>query len=197
MISAAPVTAQLIGDAAAPHTVVVDAVAGRRLDAPTPCAQWDVRALVRHLLYWTPVLAATGRREVPAPPAPDESAVEVDDGWPDALAASRAQLVAVWSDPSAWTGTVSMGGPDELPASMIGGMVLGELVLHGWDLARSAGLHPRWPDGVLDGALAAVGAMAEQGRGMGVFADAVPVPPDAPTLDRVVALSGRDPGWTA
>ncbi|MET0191696.1 MAG: TIGR03086 family metal-binding protein [Pseudonocardia sediminis] len=197
MISAAPVTAHLITAAAAPHDAVADALAGRPLDAPTPCAEWDVRALVRHLLYWTPVLAATGRRAVPAPPAPDESAVVVDDGWPAALAASRAGLVAAWGDPDAWSGTVAMGGPEELPASMIGGMVLGELVLHGWDLARSAGVEISWPDEVLDGALTAVGAMAEQGRGMGVFADAVPVPDDAPTLDRVVALSGRDPRWTA
>ncbi|MDN5917787.1 MAG: TIGR03086 family metal-binding protein [Pseudonocardia sp.] len=197
MTSAAPVTAQLIAAAAAPHPAVVCAVADRPLDVPTPCREWDVRALVRHLLYWTPILAATGRREAPVPPAPDESGgLEVDHGWPGALASSRADLVTVWSDPDAWSGTVSMGGPAELPAAMIGGMVLGELVLHGWDLARSAGVDPHWPHEVLDGALAAVGAMAQQGRGMGVFAPAVPVPPDAPTLDLVVALSGRNPRWT-
>lgn len=195
MISTAPV-ATLITAAAGPYGVIVDAVADRPLDARTPCGEWDVRALVRHLLYWSPVLAATGRRAVPVPPAPDESGVEVGDGWPGVLAAARAELVAAWSEPEAWTGTVTMGGPAELPASMIGGMVLGEIVLHGWDLARCAGVDPHWPDEVLDGTLTAVGAMAEQGRGMGVFADAVPVAPDARTLDRVVALAGRDPGWS-
>jgi uncharacterized protein (TIGR03086 family) len=197
MTSPTLVTARLIAAAADPHTTIVRAVADRPLDAPTPCRDWDLRTLVRHLLYWTPVLAATGRREVPAPPAADETDVEVVAGsWPAALASSRTELVTAWTDPDAWSGTVSMGGPEELPAPMIGGMVLGELVLHGWDLARSAGLHPQWPDEVLAAALAAVSGMAEQGREMGVFEPEVAVPHDAPALDRVVALSGRDPAWT-
>jgi hypothetical protein len=35
-----------------------------------------------------------------------------------------------------------MGAPDPMPAEVIGGMVLGELVVHGWDLARTAGTCP-------------------------------------------------------
>jgi len=38
--------------------------------------------------------------------------------------------------------------------------------------------------------------MAEQGREMGIFGPEVAVPPAATTLDRVVAVSGRDPSWT-
>ena len=80
---------------------------------------------------------------------------------------------------------------------MIGGMVLGELVLHGWDLGRALGLEPQWTEDVLAAALGAVEGMAAQGREMGVFGPEVPVGPDATTLDRVVAVSGRDPGWAA
>ncbi|WP_181780190.1 TIGR03086 family metal-binding protein, partial [Pseudonocardia pini] len=139
--------------------------------------------------------AATGRREAPRPPAAEESLVEVGPNWPTELAMARDDLVAAWSAPSAWSGTVSMGGPDELPAPMIGGMILGELVLHGWDLARTAGVHPQWSDDVLEAALPVVAGMAEQGREMGIFGPEVAVAADAPALDRVVALSGRDPRW--
>ncbi|MBM9466625.1 TIGR03086 family metal-binding protein [Nakamurella leprariae] len=211
-------TAALMAAAAAPHRDLVAAAAGQPLDRPTPCRDWDLRALLNHLLFWTPVLAATGRRE--APPAPDGQAAEesrergtsergrrpsnaeedqvdlVTGDWAAALAAGRTELVAAWSDPQAWTGAVTMGGPDPLPAPMIGDMVLGELVLHGWDLGMAVGVTPQWPDPVLAAVLRGVEQMGPQGREMGVYADAVPVGPDAPLLHRVLALSGRDPHWT-
>jgi hypothetical protein len=33
------------------------------------------------------------------------------------------------------------------------------------------------------------------GNSQGIFEPPVPVPDDAPLVDRVVAYSGRDPGW--
>jgi uncharacterized protein (TIGR03086 family) len=181
--------------AAAAHPEIVRAASSASLDAPTPCAEWDLGALVRHLLYWSPFLAAAGRRDAPVPVAESEQQVDLA-GWPAALDAARADVVAAWSDPSAWEGTTSMGSPEQLPAEMIGGMVLGELVVHGWDLARAAGTQPRWPAEVIAAAHVAVAGMAEQGRGMGIFGAAIPVPPTAPLLDQVIGLTGRDPAWT-
>ncbi|MEQ3553045.1 TIGR03086 family metal-binding protein [Pseudonocardia nematodicida] len=188
--------AHLVAPAAAVYPGLVGAAAATPLDAPTPCTDWDLRGLLGHLRYWTPVLAAVGRREAPAASDGTGAAALVTDDWAVRLDADRAALVEVWSDPGTWDGTVTMGGPDPLPAAMIGGMVLGELVVHGWDLGRTAGVAPAWPDDVLDGTLHAVAAMAEQGRGMGVFADPVGVPQDVPVLDRIVAVTGRDPAWT-
>jgi uncharacterized protein (TIGR03086 family) len=187
--------AQLLARAADGYPAIVRPAAATPLHVPTPCAGWDLGALVRHLLYWAPFLAAAGRRVAPVPVAASEEDVDLTD-WPDALDAARAEVVAAWSDPSAWEGTTSMGAPDPMPAEMIGGMVFGELVVHGWDLARSVGTHPEWPAEVLAAAHRAVADMAEQGRAMGVFGPEVALPPTAPLLDRTVALSGRDPAWT-
>lgn len=187
--------ALLVATAAAPHAALVRAATRVPLDAPTPCGGWDLRALLGHLLHWTPVLAAAGRREPVAPP--DESADPVTGDWADALNAARDRLADTWTDPASWHGTVSLGGPQELPAPMIGGMVLGELVLHGWDLGRALGLEVEWTEDVLAAALGAVEGMAAQGREMGVFGPEVTVGQHASTLDRVVAVSGRDPGWGA
>lgn len=148
--------------------------------------------LVRHLLFWAPMLAAAGRRVDPVPVAASEAEVSLD-GWPQRLVAAHTDVTTAWSDPAAWTGTTSMGAPEQLPAPMVGGMVLGEFVLHGWDLARTGGVEPVWSDAVLAATAQAVDAMAGMGRDMGIFADAVPLSDDAPLLDRIVAASGRDP----
>ena len=89
-----------------------------------------------------------------------------------------------------------MGGPMELPADLVGGMVLGELVLHGWDLARAADVDPHWDDALLLRVYDEVARSADMGRQMGVYAVEVPVPDTASPLARVLGLSGRDPSWT-
>jgi uncharacterized protein (TIGR03086 family) len=181
--------------ATAGYTEIVRTAASAPLDTPTPCAGWDLGALVRHLLHWSPFLAAAGRRAVPVPIGASEQDVDLT-GWPAALETAGADVAAAWSDPAAWEGTTSMGASDPMPAGTIGGMVLGELVMHGWDLARSAGTRPDWPAEVLNAAHDAVVGMAEQGREMGLFGPEVPLPATAPLLDRTVALTGRRPAWT-
>jgi uncharacterized protein (TIGR03086 family) len=185
----------LLTGAAAPLPAVVRTAAATPLDARTPCTDWDLAALVRHTLYWAPLLAAAGRRTTPTPVADSERAVPLD-GWPAALDAAHADVVDAWSDPAAWTGSTSLGSPDPMPAEVIGGMVVGELVVHGWDLARAAGVRPEWPADVLAAVHEAAVGMAGMGRDMGIFGPEVAVPADAPTLDRIVAVLGRDPAWT-
>ncbi|WP_214403735.1 TIGR03086 family metal-binding protein [Pseudonocardia lacus] len=183
---------QLMTAAAAPLPAIVRAAAAAPLDSPTPCADWDLAALVRHQLYWAPFLAAAGRRTAATPTAATEQDVALDD-WPAALDAAHADVVAAWTDEAAWTGTTTMGGPEPMPAPVIGNMVLGELVVHGSDLARAAGTAAHWPDDVLAPILEAVREMGPTGRDMGIFGPEVDVPADAPLLDRILAATGRTP----
>jgi uncharacterized protein (TIGR03086 family) len=192
-MSTALQTPQLLAGVAAPLPALARAVAAAPLDARTPCADWDLGALVRHVLFWSPLLAAAGRRTTPTPVAATEAEVVVGEG---ALEAAWADVADAWSDPAAWTGSTTLGGPDPMPARMVGEMVVGELVVHGWDLARAVGVSPRWPDEVLAPVHEGVVGMAQQGRDMGIFGAEVPVPAGAPLLDRIVAVIGRDPGWT-
>jgi uncharacterized protein (TIGR03086 family) len=176
--------------AAPPTVAVVRNIKADQLDAPTPCRDWNVGTLINHLLFWGPALEAAAWKDLVEP-------VPVENGsdWADRLEEGYGRLVAAWSAPAAWEGTTRLGGPMELPASMIGGMVLGELIVHGWDLARATGQQPDWNDDLLEFVLREVAATAEQGREMGVYGDAVPVPDSAPVLARVLGLTGRDPAW--
>jgi uncharacterized protein (TIGR03086 family) len=191
------VAASVLPAAVAPISALIRAVDPARLDAPTPCADYAVRDLLNHLLFWGPVLAAAGRRETALPPAESEADVDLVVGdWPAALTAVFADVAEAWGDVGAWEGTTSMGGPEPLPASMVGGMAVGELVVHGWDLGRALDLEPTWAPDVLTVVHAEVAATAEIGREMGVYGASVPVPEEAPVLDRLLGLTGRDPHWT-
>lgn len=192
---------ELMAKAATPTVAMVRNIKADQLDAPTPCPEYDVRGLVNHLLFWGPSLEGAGRKQPVTPPAASDRDARLAEG--DCMGKFEAQthsLVAAWSEPEAWEGMTGMGGPMdgpmEMPAAMIGGMVLGELVVHGWDLARATGQELSWDDVVLARVHREVEMTAEQGREMGVYGDQVQVPDTASVLDRILGLTGRDPHWT-
>ena len=171
----------LLKPAVEPTLAVLRAIGPDQLDRPTPCADFTVRALLTHLSEWAPILgAAGGGTAAPASSLPDQLA------W----------LADVWSQPSAWAGTTTMGGGDPLPARLVGGMALGEIVVHGWDLARATGQTVSWDDEVLTFLHREVEGTAELGRQVKAYGPEVAVPGGASVLDRTLGLTGRDPQWT-
>jgi uncharacterized protein (TIGR03086 family) len=77
-------------------------------------------------------------------------------------------------------------------------VALDELVVHGWDVARASGQPYDVPAGELEVLRGFVAPFAEPGQEAaraGLFGPVVAVPDDAPLLDRVLGLTGRDPAW--
>ena len=186
----------LAARAATPMIATVRGIAADQLDAATPCRAYDVRKLLNHLLFWGPSLAGAATDAGVAPPAASEPEVDLTGGdWAGAMVDQIDRTATAWGEPAAWQGSTRMGGPDPLPASMIGGMVLTELVVHGWDLARATGQQPQWEGEVLEFVHQQVAQTAEQGRELGVYGPRVAVPDTAGVLDRILGLTGRDPGW--
>ena len=188
-------TAELLRPAAAGFLRVAHAVPD--LTAPTPCAGYDVRGLLNHLLYWGPWLIAAGRREDPPIPTADEAeAALVTGDWRAALEKQTETLVEVFGTPSAWTGTTALGTAP-MPSAVVGAMVLGEFVLHGWDLARASGQEfgcaPEAATVVHESAV----AMGDRARSAGVYGPAVEVAAGASPLERALGAAGRDPAWKA
>lgn len=174
----------------------VRAITPDQLANQTPCAEYDVRALVNHLLFWGPSLAAAGNKEIVPPSAAAESDVDLTTGdWRSALLTTLDDMDEAWTPQEAWEGATRIVGPTETPSRVIGGMIVGELVVHGWDLASATGQELTLDDDLLAFLLDELSAGAEQGRQMGVYGPEVPVPGDAPTLDRVLGLTGREPAW--
>jgi len=183
--------------AATAHAVpVVRAIPDDRLTAPTPCAEYDVKALVNHLLQVIvqfQALAAKQNSEFGAE-TPDFVAEHPD--WRDRFADEAGKLVAAWAAPGADEGTT---GQMDMPARTVGSMALLDLTVHAWDLARATGQdYEPAPEssGVVAALRESVAGLGPMARKMGVFGEPVTVPEGAGELERLLSETGRDPRWT-
>ena len=132
-------------------------------------------------------------------PLPDELTARdftADADWAEQYAAQLDRALAAWADPAAWEGEIDLGG-SAMPAKEIAVMLIEELVLHGWDVARATGQEVRLSQESAAFVLRAVESNAEIYRQYQGFADPVDRPATATTLERALAASGRDPQWTA
>ncbi|MFJ4003700.1 TIGR03086 family metal-binding protein [Streptomyces sp. NPDC090023] len=178
---------------------LAEAVTDEQLSAPTPCPDSSVRNLLGHLLHLSLAFRDAARKDLGATTDTDPNATvpDIGPGWRADLPKALDELADAWRDPAAWTGQTRAGGVD-LPGEIAGAVAADELVIHGWDLARALDL-PYTPDlPALASAYGFLQAAAEDpNRGDGLFGPVIPVPPEAPLIDRAVGLSGRDPEWRA
>lgn len=150
--------------------------------APTPCAEWDVDALLEHMaggpVY---LLAALGQ---PAPVITDPAS------YREAVAACTAAL----REPGALDRRCqSPAGFEWSVAEATAGTAMDQLI-HTWDLAVATGADRTLDAEVVDAVVAMfLPQMPEIGRSAGIVGPAVPVPDDAPAQDRLLGAMGRQP----
>ena len=183
---------------------VIAGVRPAQLAAPTPCPEMDVRAMLSHLVGVLDRIAALGNDEDPFSVTETHAP---DDDWSDAWATSGTHAAAAWRDEAVLERPMALpwiqGSGAEVLASYFS-----ELTVHTWDLATATGQQPDWDDTVVAAALEARHFLPAENRraryeeisaAMGLdevgvpFAEAVPIPDDAPAIDRLVAWNGRDP----
>jgi uncharacterized protein (TIGR03086 family) len=167
------------------------------LDLPTPCPAYTVRDLLDHIRSLALGFTAAATRSGIGGPG---SAPPIGDGrnlgqdWRDRIPRYLASLTDAWRDPAARSGMTRAGGV-ELPGEVAAVVALEELVVHGWDLARATGQTYDLDDPLVLSAVAGFfGGFPVEARG-DAYGAPVEIEEEAPHLDRVIALSGRDPGW--
>jgi uncharacterized protein (TIGR03086 family) len=170
-------------------------VTDEQLNGRTPCEKLRLRDLVAHVgglaLAFT---AAAGKQFGELTDTPPVEGVPLDEAWRAVYPARLAELARAWREPAAWEGMSRAGGVD-FPGEVAGIVALTEVVIHGWDVAAAIEQDYDVDPVALDAVLPHVTAIAAEGPVEGLFGPAVAVADDAPTLDRIVALAGRNPAW--
>jgi uncharacterized protein (TIGR03086 family) len=179
---------------------LVAGVDDAQLGAPTPCPDYTVGDLLDHIGGLALAFAAAARKEDgpnAAPPPPGDRA-HLPDDWRERIPNDLATLADAWADADAWESTTKIAGA-EMPAGVVGSVGINEVVAHGWDLARATGQSFTVDAVTLEGCFEFMAPISQPGMEAArqpAFGPVVSEGDDAPALDRLVALTGRDPGWT-
>ncbi|GAA3182550.1 TIGR03086 family metal-binding protein [Nonomuraea roseoviolacea] len=168
------------------------------LDRPTPCAEWTLGELLRHMVSENRGFAGAAADPPARPPVWDDD--DLGDDPFGAYQDSATAVVKAFSVPGFPDRQVEVREFGVFPGRAAIGMHLIDNLVHGWDVAVSIDVSYR-PDPELVAAGLAVAARVPDtpaSRGPGAAFDArVPVPGDAPDFQRLLGLLGRSPSWAA
>ena len=165
-------------------------------DDPTPCASWDVRRLISHIVGGSHWFAAS----VNAGASPENDTSEDTDYTQGDLMASydegiKASLDAFGADGAAEKIVKLPFG--EFPGGIFQLIATNDVFTHGWDLARATGqstdLDPELAGELLASAkmmLSSDDFRGPDGSGL-PFGPIVDVPEDAPVADQLAGFLGR------
>ena len=173
---------------------ILGGVKPEQLSASTPCADWNVQALISHNIkvaqFCYDVIAETGAADPsimgalndPLPAEGGRAAFEA--GSAKVLEAIKAtgKLEKVLETPFG-----------QMPGGHFLMIPLGDVVLHKWDLAKSTNQNTSIDSGLAEACFGALSQGIEQAREMGFFGAEVTVPITASIQDKLLGLSGRTP----
>jgi uncharacterized protein (TIGR03086 family) len=171
-----------------------DALVGRvgpdDLARPTPCAGWDVAALLAHMIGQHHGFAAAVR-DGAAPLTAYAPRPYTPDAWAGSVRTLRGAFAA--ADLGGTAVLVEIAS-EALPLHRVVGAQLLDTVVHAWDLARGLGL-PYVPAADLGAAVAALAVSVPDGerrhRPGAAFAPSLPA--GDTDWERALARLGRDP----
>lgn len=168
---------------------VLAGVSADQMQNSTPCASWDVAALINHIVGGQHFFLA-GLKGTPPSEAPDFSAGDFVAAFDDAAAACLAgfQEDGVMEKMH----TLPFG---EMPGSAFMGLAATDTFQHGWDLAKATGqstdLSPELAGGILAQSKQSIqeGFRGPEGA---PFATEKPCPEGGSNADQLAAFLGRD-----
>ena len=174
---------------AADFTARVEGVAGDRWSAPSPCEGWVARDIVAHLVEWVPPFLEAGAGvQVGAGPA------VVDDpvgAWKHLDTAIEALLADPGVGGARFEHPQAGAHPLDRAISMF---ILGDVLIHTWDLARATGQDETLDAAIVSAQLAGMEALDEDLLvSSGHYKARQLVAPDADEQTRLIALTGRRP----
>jgi uncharacterized protein (TIGR03086 family) len=185
-----PGAAGLFERASASFGERVAAVTDDQWHLPTPCAEWDVRSLVNHLVYenrWAvPLVEGQTVEDVGDQFDGDLLGDQPLASWQEAVGAS----VRTISAPGVAERTVHVSFGD-IPGDDYVAQLVIDHTIHGWDLARAIGADDRLDPDLVEFAIERLTPQVEEWRAAGAFGAKVEAPPSADRQTQLLALTGR------
>jgi uncharacterized protein (TIGR03086 family) len=155
--------------------------------APAPVDGWTARDVVGHLVDWFPHFLAGGGVDLAAGPAVTDDPVAA---WRHHADAVQALVEQRGQEPF----THPHAGSHRL-ADAVDRFYTADVFMHSWDLARAGGRDPRLDEDFAEQLLEGMRPIEQLLRESGQYGPAVPVPDDAPVVERLMGFVGRDPAW--
>jgi uncharacterized protein (TIGR03086 family) len=191
------VTAPLVGGVALLERAIsytlgsLHLVTPAAMSRPTPCRDWDLRALLRHMDDSLVALQEAVDVALVGLDSPEDGAGASVGPDPVARLRDRAgRLLGSWSGASGHEIISIAGSP--LPASVLTSAGALEVAVHGWDVARACGRRPIPPGLACELLMVAPQLVTEADR-PARFAPPVDVPSSAGPSERLLGWLGRDP----
>lgn len=172
---------------------VVKGVRADQLDDPTPCSEWDVRALLNHVTGGATMFAECVEHGSIADAEMGRLMTEdlLGADHVSAFNAAADRAVAAFDSPGALDKMVKLPF-GEMPAGIALQIAVFDVSVHTLDLAAATGQARDLDPEVLDAAFDAAGMMlTDDMRATGMFGPAQPAPADASRADQLLAMAGR------
>jgi uncharacterized protein (TIGR03086 family) len=171
---------------------VVRNTSGDQLGDSTPCTEWDVRALLNHVIAGCVTFAAGGSGERVEMTSDTD---HLGQDHVDAYERAAKSALEAFSAPGALERNFALPWGDT-PGSAALGIALADATVHGWDLAKATGQPATIDDDIAESLYQMVTQMlAPKGSfpRQTAFKEPVVVGEDASSTDKLLAYLGRRP----
>lgn len=167
------------------------AVAPGHWDSPSPCTDWDARAVVEHVIGFHDVLLLR-----PMGAKPDRPKGDPAERWDLTYRA----LATLFERPGLFDGPVEVPAiganpPTRIEAVPLVALLSQDVVVHTWDLARAVGGDDRLDRDLCELLVSRLPDDQTAQARSGMFASPLPVAPGADPQSVLLARMGRDAGW--
>ena len=174
---------------------MIESASPADLTKQTPCKEWDTRGLIEHMTgvvqtFGSGFASGTELTTASGQSTPGTSGDDPTAAYKEAVDA----LLEAVRQPGALDKTLKLPF-GEMPGNQAINIVIGDQLIHTWDLAKALGKPYTMDEDLASGALAMLHQILtpeRRGPGKG-FAEEVPCPESAPVQERLVAFSGRQP----
>ncbi len=152
--------------------------------APTPCTDWDVRALVSHVVATHRRVVATVTETTPREVDPE---ADLTTQWSE----SSASVVEALDDPDLSTKTIGGMFGEQPFESLVGRLLCSDTLFHTWDLARATGQDENLDAEAVQKAMEFLEPIDDAIRRPGGFAPKISPPTDSSAQTHFLNFGGR------